>query len=43
METLKEYAGVITAVVSVVAALGALGLWAKARSRPSATTSRPFS
>ena len=28
MEALKEYAGVITAVVSVVAALGALGLWA---------------
>ena len=28
MEALKEYAGVITAVVSVMAALGALGLWA---------------
>ena len=28
MEALKEYAGVITAAVTVVAALGALGLWA---------------
>lgn len=28
METLKEYASVVTAVVTVVAALGALGLWA---------------
>ncbi len=28
MEILKEYAGVITAWVTVVAALGALGLWA---------------
>ena len=28
MEGLKEYAGAITAAVSVVAALGALGLWA---------------
>ena len=28
MEALKEYAGVITAAVAVVAALGALGLWA---------------
>ena len=28
MGALKEYAGVITAAVTVVAALGALGLWA---------------
>ena len=28
MEVLKEYAGVLTALVTVVAALGALGLWA---------------
>ena len=28
MEALKEYAGVITAAVTVVVALGALGLWA---------------
>lgn len=28
MEVLKEYAGVMTAMVTVVAALGALGLWA---------------
>lgn len=28
METLKEYAGVVTALVTVMAALGALGLWA---------------
>ena len=28
MEVLKEYAGVVTALVTVVAALGALGLWA---------------
>ena len=28
MEALKEYAGVITAAVTVFAALGALGLWA---------------
>ena len=28
MEALKEYAGVITSAVTVVAALGALGLWA---------------
>ena len=28
MEALKEYAGVITAAVTMVAALGALGLWA---------------
>ncbi|MDE0354081.1 MAG: hypothetical protein OXK20_00245 [Deltaproteobacteria bacterium] len=28
MEILKEYAGVITAWVTVAAALGALGLWA---------------
>ncbi len=28
METLKEYAGVITAAVTMLAALGALGLWA---------------
>lgn len=28
MEVLKEYAGVVTALVMVVAALGALGLWA---------------
>ncbi len=28
MEILKEYAGAITAWVTVVAALGALGLWA---------------
>ena len=28
MEALKEYAGVIAAAVTVVAALGALGLWA---------------
>ena len=28
MEALKEYAGVITAAVTAVAALGALGLWA---------------
>ena len=28
MEALKEYAGVVTALVTVMAALGALGLWA---------------
>ena len=28
MEALKEYTGVITAAVTVFAALGALGLWA---------------
>ena len=28
MDVLKEYAGVVTALVTVVAALGALGLWA---------------
>ena len=28
MEVLKEYAGVVTALITVVAALGALGLWA---------------
>ena len=28
MEMLKEYSGVVTALVTVVAALGALGLWA---------------
>ena len=28
MEVLKEYASVVTALVTVVAALGALGLWA---------------
>ena len=28
MEALKEYAGVVTAAVTVIAALGALGLWA---------------
>ena len=28
MVVLKEYAGVVTALVTVVAALGALGLWA---------------
>ena len=28
MEALKEYAGVVTALVTVVVALGALGLWA---------------
>ena len=28
MKALKEYAGVITAAVTLVAALGALGLWA---------------
>ena len=28
MEVLKEYSGVVTALITVVAALGALGLWA---------------
>ena len=28
MKALREYAGVITAMVSVLAAMGALGLWA---------------